>query len=64
MAEQSATIALVRPVHPDYPVISASFGQAVQNILQGAAVASELQNAARAIDDNIADNAGYPPFNE
>ncbi len=64
MAEQSTTIALVRPVHPAYPVISASFGQAVQNILQGADVASELQNAARAIDDNIADNAGYPPFNE
>lgn len=64
MAEQSATIALVRPVHPAYPVISTSFGQAVQNILQGADVASELQNAAGSIDDNIADNAGYPPFNE
>ena len=64
MADQSATIALVRPVHPAYPVISASFGQAVQNILQGADVTSELQNAARSIDDNIADNAGYPPFNE
>lgn len=64
MAQQSATIALVRPVHPAYPVISASFGQAVQNILQGADVASELQTAARNIDNNIADNAGYPPFNE
>lgn len=63
MAEQSATIALVRPVHPAYPVISQAFGQAVINILDGGDVQGELSNAAGRIDDDIADNAGYPPFN-
>jgi multiple sugar transport system substrate-binding protein len=62
MAEQSATIAVVRPVHPAYPVISAAFERAVTNILDGADVAAELARAARAIDDDIADSDGYPPF--
>lgn len=62
MAEQSATIALVRPVHPAYPVISASFERAMVNILEGADVASELARAARVIDEDIEDNDGYPPF--
>jgi multiple sugar transport system substrate-binding protein len=62
MAEQSATIAVVRPVHPAYPVISAAFERAVTNILDGADVATELARAARAIDDDIADSDGYPPF--
>lgn len=64
MAEQSAKIALVRPVHPAYPVISAAFGQAVNNILDGADVARELERAARTIDEDILDNEGYPPFGQ
>lgn len=64
MAEQAALIALVRPVHPAYPVISRAFGDAVRNILDGADVRSQLERAARAIDEDIADNDGYPPFNE
>ena len=62
MAEQSATIAVVRPVHPAYPVISSAFGRAVNSILEGADVAAELARAARVIDEDIADNDGYPPF--
>ena len=43
----------MRPVHPAYPVISTSFGKAVQNILQGADVKGELQKAASAKDSEI-----------
>ena len=57
-------IAVVRPIHPAYPVISASFGKAVKNILDGAPVQAELQKAARTIDEDIEDNDGYPPFNQ
>ncbi len=62
MAEQSATIAVVRPVHPAYPVISSAFGRAMNDILEGADVATALARAARVIDEDIADNDGYPPF--
>lgn len=64
MAEQSAKIALVRPVHPAYPVISKSFGDAVLNILNGASIKSELDKAAKSIDQDIQSNKGYPPFNK
>jgi multiple sugar transport system substrate-binding protein len=64
MAQQAASIALVRPVHPAYPVISKSFGDAVLNILNGADVRAELDKAASAIDRDIAANKGYPPFNK
>jgi len=62
--EQANKIAVVRPIHPAYPVISASFGKAVKNILDGAPVQAELQKAARTIDEDIEDNDGYPPFNQ
>lgn len=62
--EQAQSAAMVRPVHPAYPVISTSFGKAVQHILQGADVKSELQKAATTIDEDIEDNSGYPPFNK
>lgn len=64
MAEQAAEIALVRPVHPAYPVISQAFGEAIRNIVDGADVRSELERAARAIDEDILDNDGYPPFDQ
>lgn len=64
MAEQAAKIALVRPVYPGYPVISKAFGDALQNILNGADVKSELQKAAEKIDQDIQNNNGYPPFNK
>ncbi len=62
--EQAQSAAMVRPVHPAYPVISNSFGKAVQHILQGADVKGELQKAAATIDEDIEDNSGYPPFNK
>lgn len=63
MAQQAAEIAVVRPVHPAYPVISNSYGQAIQAILDGADVEQALTRAARRIDQDIEDNMGYPPFN-
>ncbi|EGR3932588.1 extracellular solute-binding protein [Vibrio cholerae] len=64
LAEQAQKIAVVRPVHPAYPVISAEFGKALQNILNGADAKTALNRAARAIDDDIEDNMGYPPFDK
>ncbi|PWI33800.1 ABC transporter substrate-binding protein [Vibrio albus] len=64
LAEQAQTIALVRPVHPAYPVISGEFGKAVKNILDGADVEKSLDRAARVIDNDIEDNMNYPPFNK
>jgi multiple sugar transport system substrate-binding protein len=63
-AEQAKHIALVRPVHPAYPVISGEFGKAVKNILDGADPQATLDRAARVIDNDIEDNMGYPPFNK
>ncbi|HGF7401399.1 TPA: extracellular solute-binding protein, partial [Vibrio cholerae] len=64
LAEQAQHIALVRPVHPAYPVISGEFGKAVKNILDGADVKKSLDKAAKVIDNDIEDNMGYPPFNK
>ena len=64
LAEQAQNIALVRPVHPAYPVITSEFGKAVKNILDGANVKQALDKAARVIDNDIEDNMGYPPFNQ
>lgn len=62
-ALEAACCAVVRPVHPAYPVITAAWSQAVVNILTGEAdVKSELDTAAKIIDQDIADNGGYPPF--
>ena len=53
-------VALERPVTPAYPVISASFDEATRNIVAGADVQAELDKAVAAIDQDIADNEGYP----
>ncbi|NOZ70853.1 MAG: sugar ABC transporter substrate-binding protein [Chloroflexi bacterium] len=53
-------VAVPRPVTPAYPVITASFAEAVQNIVSGADVKSELDKAVAAIDQDIQDNQGYP----
>ncbi|MEC5320577.1 extracellular solute-binding protein [Brenneria populi subsp. brevivirga] len=63
LTQQASHIALVRPVHPAYPVISSEFGKAFKNSMQGADTASALKRAAAAIDRDIDDNMGYPPFN-
>lgn len=60
--QQLDTIAVERPVHPAYPIISSEFAQAFDDILNGADVQETLDEAAEAIDQDIEDNAGYPPF--
>ena len=53
-------LAVVRPETPAYPVISLAFSEAVNNILAGADVKTELTLAAHTIDQDIADSKGYP----
>jgi multiple sugar transport system substrate-binding protein len=43
-------------------VITASFAQAVADIVDGKDVKAALGKAAADIDQNISDNSGYPPF--
>lgn len=58
--EQLNEIALPRPQTPAYPTITSAFAEAVQNIVNGADVKSELDKAVEAIDQDIEDNQGYP----
>jgi multiple sugar transport system substrate-binding protein len=62
--EQAAKSAVPRPPHPAYPTITASFMQAVDAIFNGGDVKEALTAAAGKIDEDIADNDGYPPFDE
>lgn len=58
--EQLNTIAIPRPQTPAYPTITSAFQQAVQNIVNGADVQEQLDNAVEEIDQDIEDNNGYP----
>ena len=51
-----------RPAHPAYPTITAAFAKAVADIIDGKDVKASLDAAAKKIDQDIADNKGYPPF--
>lgn len=62
--EQASKTAVARPPHPAYPTLTSSFMQAVDKIFNGADVQESLTAAAKKIDEDIEDNAGYPPFNE
>jgi multiple sugar transport system substrate-binding protein len=62
IASAQAKTAVPRPPHPAYPMITQSFANAFDDILGGADVAATLGRAAAAIDQDIADNKGYPPF--
>jgi len=53
-------VALPRPVTPAYPVITSVYAEAVQNIVAGADVKTELDKAVKTIDQDIEDNQGYP----
>jgi multiple sugar transport system substrate-binding protein len=53
-------VAVPRPVTPAYPVITEVFAAAVQNIVTGADVQTELDKAVEQIDQDIEDNQGYP----
>jgi multiple sugar transport system substrate-binding protein len=52
--------AVPRPRTPAYPVITAEFQKAFDRIRSGGDVQSALDEAARVIDNEIADNQGYP----
>lgn len=62
--EQASKTAVARPPHPAYPTLTSSFMQAVDKIFNGADVQESLTAAAKKIDEDIEDNAGYPPFDE
>jgi multiple sugar transport system substrate-binding protein len=52
--------AVARPRTPAYPVITAEFQKAFDRIRSGGQVQPTLDQAARVIDNEIADNRGYP----
>jgi multiple sugar transport system substrate-binding protein len=49
-----------RPLTPAYGTIGKAFSEAVSTIIAGEDVQTALSRAAAAIDENIADNHGYP----
>jgi multiple sugar transport system substrate-binding protein len=55
----SKGVAVPRPVTPGYPAISKAFAEAVDDIAKGGDVKAALSKAAKAIDADIEDNAGY-----
>ncbi|MER7689890.1 sugar ABC transporter substrate-binding protein [Streptomyces sp. NPDC097610] len=52
-------VAVTRPVTAGYPVITSKFSGALNSIYGGADPKSALAKAARAIDQDFSDNAGY-----
>lgn len=58
--QQLESYAIPRPVTPAYPTITSEFATAVDDIVSGADVQETLDDAVRAIDQDIADNQGYP----
>lgn len=58
--EQLNSIAVPRPQTPAYPTITSAFAEAVQNVINGADVEEQLNQAAEEIDQDIDDNNGYP----
>ncbi|MBB4232822.1 ABC transporter substrate-binding protein [Rhizobium mongolense] len=60
--EQASKTAVARPPHPAYPTITSAFMQAVDKIFNGGDAKEALSEAAQKIDEDIEDNAGYPPF--
>ncbi|GGR81498.1 MULTISPECIES: ABC transporter substrate-binding protein [Streptomyces] len=52
-------VAVTRPVTAGYPVITSKFSEALNSIYGGADPESALKKAARAIDQDFSDNAGY-----
>ena len=49
-----------RPITPAYPVITKSFAKAVDNIIKGGDIKTELDAAVKTIDTDIIQNSGYP----
>lgn len=58
--QQLEEYAIPRPKTPAYPTITSEFATAVNDIVSGANVQEMLDEAVEAIDQDIADNQGYP----
>ena len=54
-----ACVSTPRPITPAYPVISQQFSQAFFNAYKGGDAQAELTKAAKAIDQDYADNGNY-----
>jgi multiple sugar transport system substrate-binding protein len=52
-------VAVTRPVTAGYPTVTAKFSEALNSIYGGADPKSTLEKAARSIDQDFSDNAGY-----
>ncbi len=52
-------VAIARPVTAAYPVITSQFSQAFFNAYKGGDAQSEMDKAAKAIDQDLEDNGGY-----
>ncbi|WP_037673123.1 sugar ABC transporter substrate-binding protein [Streptomyces griseus] len=52
-------VAVTRPVTAGYPTVTAKFSEALSAVYGGADPKSALAKAARAIDQDFSDNAGY-----
>jgi multiple sugar transport system substrate-binding protein len=52
-------VAVTRPVTAGYPTVTAKFSEALNSIYGGADPKSALRKAARSIDQDFSDNAGY-----
>ncbi|MGA5896662.1 ABC transporter substrate-binding protein [Streptomyces venetus] len=55
----ASCVAVTRPVTAGYPTVTAKFNTALNSIYGGADPKEALQKAARAIDRDFTDNAGY-----
>ena len=60
MEQLDGGVAVTRPETPAYPTITTAFAEAVQNIVNGADVKTELDKVVQKIDQDIEDNRGYP----
>ncbi|MFI6039623.1 ABC transporter substrate-binding protein [Streptomyces sp. NPDC051315] len=52
-------VTVTRPITAGYPTVTAKFGEALNSVFGGADPKSALEKAARAIDQDFSDNAGY-----
>jgi multiple sugar transport system substrate-binding protein len=52
-------VAVTRPVTAGYPTVTAKFSEALNSVYGGGDPKSALEKAARAIDQDYSDNAGY-----
>jgi multiple sugar transport system substrate-binding protein len=58
--QNEAGFTVPRPITPAYPAITKAFAEAFNNVVQGADVKSQLDQAVQKIDQEIEDNKGYP----